>query len=498
MKILITALYVSGDAHEGGSSRFFKTLADALILAGHDVVCSDRPEEHVDLEYDLIICSHVLEKIRDNPAFKIFIAHGIILQERMKLGADRYISISEEAQSVNSAFDIESEVVPQPIKVTKRTHPGEGLKRILIIRREPVLHDPFEFLNEKYDVRLSDIDSPIEDQIAWADLCITLGRGALESMAQGKPVLIADNRSYIGAVGDGYVNEDNIKEIAKCNFSGRRFAHPITREWVESELSKYSAKDSFLLFRYVQDYHNVNIVIGQYLNGNTRKKIDRSQEVVAFGVLVNDIQRLEAVFAQSAIDPSINAHTIKMPETACKGLNKLLTIMEDEGDDIAVLAHQDMYFRAGWLSQMKRQIALLPDSWVVAGIIGKDWDGAICGRVHDMRIPLHFSTSHAFPHPASCFDECCIIVNLKKGFRFDEEMPGFDLYGTLAVLQTVCEMNGTAWMIDAFAEHYCMRSFEWYPDKKFESCFRWLYEKFPNARRIDTTVMGVEREKKVA
>ena len=213
---------------------------------------------------------------------------------------------------------------------------------------------------------------------------------------------------------------------------------------------------------------------------------------VSFGVLVNSIMRLDMVFSQSEIDGS--AHTIKMPETACKGLNKMLGIMEEEGSDIAVLAHQDMFFRAGWVDQMKEQIAKLPNSWIVAGPIGKDMEGKICGRLHDMRIPLHFSTKHTFPHPASCFDECCLIINLKKGFRFDEDMPGFDLYGTLCVLQAK-EMGGTAWVIDAFCEHYCMRSFEWRPDKNFENCYKWIHKRFPNADRIDTTVMGVEEKK---
>jgi hypothetical protein len=215
---------------------------------------------------------------------------------------------------------------------------------------------------------------------------------------------------------------------------------------------------------------------------------------IAFGTLVNDIMRLDMVFAKSELDPATQCHTIKLPETACKGLNKLLSIMEANGDGIAVLAHQDMFFRAGWIEQMESQIAQLPDSWVVAGVIGKDYDGAICGRIHDMRIPLHFSTGHEYPYEASCFDECCIIVNLSKKFRFDEEMPGFDLYGTLCVLQAQ-ESGGTAWVIDAFCEHYCMRPFSWYPDQKFADCFKWLYTRFPNARKIDSTVLGVERKK---
>jgi hypothetical protein len=219
---------------------------------------------------------------------------------------------------------------------------------------------------------------------------------------------------------------------------------------------------------------------------------------IAFGLLVNDLMRLDMVFRESQIKQgTVNCHTIKMPETATKGLNKLLGIMEAEGADIAVLSHQDMYYRNGWLDQLQDQIDKLPDSWIVAGIIGKDMEGNICGRMHDMRIPLHFSTSHDFPQPASCFDECCIIVNLKKGFRFDENLTGFDLYGTLCVLQAK-EMGGTAWVIDAFAEHYCMRPFSWFPGKDFEDCYKWIHQRFPKADRIDSTVIGVPKEKEEA
>jgi hypothetical protein len=45
-----------------------------------------------------------------------------------------------------------------------------------------------------------------------------------------------------------------------------------------------------------------------------------------------------------------------------------------------------------------------------------------------------------------------------------------------------------------------MRSFEWYPDKAFENCFRWLHERFPDTKRIDSTVLGIpeEEEQRVA
>lgn len=210
---------------------------------------------------------------------------------------------------------------------------------------------------------------------------------------------------------------------------------------------------------------------------------------VSFGVLVNDFQRLDMCLSQSELPGKLNF--FNDPESAVKGLNGLLAAMESEGADIAVLTHQDMSYGRSWLQQVKEQITMLPDSWIVAGIIGKDMHGRICGKLRDMRIAPIFDTSdiHDFPHPACCFDECCIIVNLKKGFRFDEGLTGFDLYGTMCVLQA-WEMGGTAWIIDAYAKHHCMRPFSWIPDDGFCNNFKWLHDTFPNAARIDSTAVG--------
>jgi SAM-dependent methyltransferase len=217
---------------------------------------------------------------------------------------------------------------------------------------------------------------------------------------------------------------------------------------------------------------------------------------VSMGVMVNDIGRLNMVLMQSEIPTNIKCHMIKLPESAVSGLNKLLDLIDKDGADIAVLTHQDMYYRKGWIEQVETQLLALPDSWVVAGVVGKDMTGAIQGSFRDMRVPLTFERDQ-LPCPASCFDECCLIINMKTGFRFDTGLNGWDLYGTMAVCQT-WEMGGTAWIIDAYAEHYCLRPFTWVPGKEFEDAFRWLHSRFPNAPRIDTTVLGVPFEENPA
>ena len=211
---------------------------------------------------------------------------------------------------------------------------------------------------------------------------------------------------------------------------------------------------------------------------------------VVFGCMVSDPQRFSMVLQQSQINSPLMF--VQNPESATKGLNILLDKAENESADICCLVHQDMYFRYGWIEQVRSQIKLLPDSWVVAGVIGKDASGLICGKFHDMRIPDHFNTSdiHGFPHEACCFDEAVIIVNMKKGFRFDESLTGFDLYGTLCCLQA-WESGQSSWVIDAFCEHYCMRPFSWAPCETFVKNYKMLHNRFSAKFKLDSTALGL-------
>ena len=59
---------------------------------------------------------------------------------------------------------------------------------------------------------------------------------------------------------------DNIIEISKCNFSGRRYKIPITREWVEGEIAKYDHEDGVRLHGYVMEHHEASKVVNEVLN----------------------------------------------------------------------------------------------------------------------------------------------------------------------------------------------------------------------------------------
>jgi len=216
-----------------------------------------------------------------------------------------------------------------------------------------------------------------------------------------------------------------------------------------------------------------------------------NQEKVFWGCMVNDPQRLSMVLQQSQLSGE-KLNFIQNPESATKGLNYLLDKADGESADIAILVHQDMYFTHEWLGKVRSQIKLLPDNWVACGPIGKDHTGLICGKFHDTRIPDWFDTSdiHTFPCEVCCFDEAVLIINMKSGFRFDEQLTGFDLYGTLIALQA-WESGGSVWVIDAPCSHHCMRSFRWHPDQLFINNYRWLFDKFSAKWKLDSTALGL-------
>lgn len=270
MRILVTALFVRGIVSEGGSSLYMKCIIDNLRKIGHAVHATDCPSMLTIKSYDLIICSHnkILKQLSSFDAPKVCISQGILEPEELHQGADKYYSVSEEVRDHNLSIGIESDIIGQPVNI-QQTYPiNDELKNILIIGNNGTTKNdnPFNCLSNKYVVKYSDPNLPIEDQIKWADLCITLGRGAVTAMSLGRPVLVADNRFYQGKIGDGYVNSNNIKEIEKHNFSGRRFKYKITDEWLFNELNKFNPSDADFLYNYVKTNHNIQTVVDRMLS----------------------------------------------------------------------------------------------------------------------------------------------------------------------------------------------------------------------------------------
>jgi GT2 family glycosyltransferase/predicted SAM-dependent methyltransferase len=377
MEILVLAYHIKNEG--GGSARFMLTVADCLVEMGHTVTVSNEPEKCVDKKFDLIICSHLLHRIKKNPAFKICISHGLVNDEILYPGADRYISITPEVKSHNLKYGVYSEVIPQPIQVHKTPilfnsaikPPNEELKNILVIRRHKNKPCPFAFLGEKYNLKYSDPNKPIEDQIKWADLCITLGRGALESMAYGRPVLVADNREYMGPLGDGYVTVLNIDEIAKHNFSGRRHRHQLTKEWIEGEIAKYDSEDTSFLHQYVLYHHEAKKITGEYLKMGEKKESQVTEGLISIVIPVFNKHEMSQDCIQAVMDTTEQPYEIIVVDNGSDppftpqftGFNELRLIRNDENKGFPIAVNQGIRESNGeYIVLLNNDVTVTPGS----------------------------------------------------------------------------------------------------------------------------------------
>lgn len=258
-KILVTALY--NDVKHGGSGGFIDCLVQALKLNKHNVVYTNRPHELNPKDFDMSISSHrpQLTQIADWNIPKVHIMQGFVPQDEHPVpGATKYVSISPEVQAFAKSKGYDSTVIRQPIFVPNKYKPST-YKDILFIKNSAT-RDVVWNINK---LKLSNINIPINTQIARSKLCITLGRGALESMALGRPVIVADNRFYQGQIGDGYITPENFFEIEKNNFSGRRFRQPASNDWINNELSKYKAGDGKQLREIILEYNEATKIAKQ-------------------------------------------------------------------------------------------------------------------------------------------------------------------------------------------------------------------------------------------
>jgi len=107
--------------------------------------------------------------------------------------------------------------------------------------------------------------------------------------------------------------------------------------------------------------------------------------------------------------------------------------LEATDADIVILAHQDVFLPHGWESVLFARIAELEKkdpSWALLGSYGIDRNGAHFGPVWSSSIGCILGRVATEPIEVQSFDEHLIVMRRHPGLKFDEDLPGFHLYGT--------------------------------------------------------------------
>jgi len=196
VRILLTAKHTpAGDRPIGGVQSWISTIAKEFESMGHEVGIYE-PHQTPTQRYDLGIFANLghTRRLLDYVDQSILVSHGIIDAEKPETGTDVLMCVSEGVRSHWRAF---CDIVRQPIDLTFWRDTGD-LRASLV--RYSYRTAPIKVPAECHHVR--DKSHEQAREILQRARCVyATGRGALEAMACGAPVVIYDHRqAYQGAL----------------------------------------------------------------------------------------------------------------------------------------------------------------------------------------------------------------------------------------------------------------------------------------------------------
>ena len=293
----------------GGSETYTFTLAQELSKQGFEVdvftrqtgTVSDKIsgfakiinlKQLVKNEYSLALISHNTIFVADIKAkTKVHICHGIFpFMEQASFRSDVVVCISKEVQDHSKLKGFDCKLIHNLIDTErfKSTRPiSRKLTSILSLcqgeEANEILSDICKELNinftafNKFDKAVWEI----ENEINKADLVVSLGRGAMESMACGRSVLVFDSRKYTGNYSDGLLLQNNFKDLLEHNFSGRKFKYKGTKEFIKNQLLKYNSEQGAI---------NRQLAVKNFSAKNIAKQLLNLQNEVKKETLLTDQQ----------------------------------------------------------------------------------------------------------------------------------------------------------------------------------------------------------------
>jgi hypothetical protein len=150
-----------------------------------------------------------------------------------------------------------------------------------------------------------------------------------------------------------------------------------------------------------------------------------SHFVIACASHSDDI--LNANLGRSALLAQVPLHVERGASSAAAAYNRAL---DATTAPIVVFAHHDVYLPHGFDALLAARLAELPPDWAVFGSFGIGLDGAHIGPVWSSSLGMIVGRVPMAPAPVQAFDELLIVLRRDTGLRFDENLPGWHMYGT--------------------------------------------------------------------
>lgn len=166
----------------------------------------------------------------------------------------------------------------------------------------------------------------------------------------------------------------------------------------------------------------------------------------------------------------------------------------DEADsDIVIFAHQDVYFPRGWEKKLLSAIQSLEqrgENWGVLGVIGADKNGSLVGGAWSNGLQLKIESKFTSPAPVRSFDEIVLILRKNGGIRFDNNLPGFHLYGVDIALSAIKAGLG-AYVFDAPVVHNSLWIKRLGP--LYYAAYRYVHRKWRDELPVYTLILPITK-----
>ncbi len=215
-------------------------------------------------------------------------------------------------------------------------------------------------------------------------------------------------------------------------------------------------------------------------------------ETIAFAVACNDTAVLTRDFLASP-DIANNKYSAAVEKGMVSAAATYNVLLERLNNEYVVFAHQDVYFPAGWADQVLDNIDSLNSSgieWLTLGCIGVGKDAKIRGHVWSSSIDQLIGESFESPVEVQSLDELVLIVNTRHGFKFDENLSGYHLYGT-DIVQSGIKLGLKSYVINA----PCIHNDKPKPilGSDYLKAYKYMQNKWRDEPRIYTTVMPLNK-----
>jgi len=129
--------------------------------------------------------------------------------------------------------------------------------------------------------------------------------------------------------------------------------------------------------------------------------------------------------------------------------------ISEASSEILVFCHSDVYLPSGWLGELTSAVRELGDvdpNWGVLGVAGVTANGRVSGYLYSTGLKAIVGERFAQPLEATSLDEVLLVVRRSSMLKFDEELPGFHLYGTDICLEAK-KRGMRSYVISAFCVH---------------------------------------------